>query len=178
MRVVAVAGRRVDALGAEPSRFPARNIALVEQAVSQLLGDLVAEAVVTSAANGADLICAKWAMQHEVSLHVVLPFDVDEFKRRSVTDRPGDWGALYDRAIEYARQRGTLHLLGAQTDDESAAYLRANSAILDEAAGDGNEPHALIVWDGNEREHNDFTVAFADEAKRRGIPVRAVMTNL
>jgi hypothetical protein len=134
-----------------------------------------ATVVTSSAANGADLIAAQCALDRSLPLHIVLPFDEAEFKRRSVIDRPGDWAALFERVIAAAKTHGTLTVLKGSLEDDSA-FVAANHAILDEAQLRGPGAKALIIWDGQSRADSDITVAFAEEARSRGMPVHPVLT--
>ena len=54
--ILAFAGRRMDAAGAAPPRFPLTNVALVRRRIRALLEAHSATAIVSSAACGADLI--------------------------------------------------------------------------------------------------------------------------
>ena len=109
-------------------------------------------------------------MQLGVLRRVVLPFSIEEFREASVTDRPGDWGPRFDRALRNAQ----VVLLGFQQDDDEA-YPKTNIAILEEAASLG-EATAVIVWDGQSRGSSDYTAHFRSEAESRGMPVIEVST--
>jgi hypothetical protein len=54
--VIALAGRRIDAIDAKAARFPLQAVPLVRERVSDLLQREHAKALVSSAACGADLI--------------------------------------------------------------------------------------------------------------------------
>jgi hypothetical protein len=47
---------------------------------------------------------------------VILPFERRRFRETSVTDRPGDWGPLYDQVIGSG---GDLVILRNEPDDEA-----------------------------------------------------------
>jgi hypothetical protein len=101
---------------------------------------------------------------------------VDEFRRTSVVDRGVEWGGRYDAAIRDAESHGRLHIIGLPEGD--AAYLATNEAILDEAlkhsGGKTSDVLALIVWDGPLHGRTDYTAAFAESSKKRGIRLRSV----
>ncbi len=108
----------------------------------------------------------------------MLPYDPAEFRRRSVVDRPGDWGAAFDRVVEEARASGQLVVLGLSPDSEDA-FRTTNEAILDEAAraahASGDDVCAVAVWDGPyAAAGGDTTHAFVEAARRRGVAVRTV----
>lgn len=185
--IVALAGRRVDATDAQESRFPQANVPLVRERIRQVFVDLDASGVVCSAAAGADLVALEVAASLGLRRHAVLPFARDRFRAHSVEDRPGDWGARFQRVcselrgvsgMRVLRQRGTLH--------ESAQ--QANRAILDDALElaktevrsglrRGSEGvTAVVVWDGMSRGSDDLTADFAAEARRRGLRVVEIST--
>lgn len=176
--VVVLAGRRIDAEGAIPERFPARNRDLVCARVADRLRALGAEAVVASAACGADLIGHQAARALGIPNRVVLPFDASRFRESSVTDRPGDWGPVFDEVWGAARAGGAaLVLEGAGSID--AAYASVNGALLDAAAalaGPAADVVVVIAWEGLPRGADDLTAHLADLARRRGWAVEAVST--
>jgi hypothetical protein len=174
--VVALAGRRVDAPGA-PARFPEDRIEAVRASIATTLRARAATGLVSAAACGADLLGLDAAATLGIARWIVLPFSPERFRETSVVDRPGDWGAQYDRQVAVARATGRLSIM-APTGAEEDVYLRANEAILDRAqavAGDGSVV-ALMVWDGQPRGTGDVTAAFASSARERGISVEEIYT--
>lgn len=102
--------------------------------------------------------------------HVVLPFGRVKFRETSVTDRPGDWGADYDRIIAAVEAAGGLVELG-MTPEGDEPYLRTNEAIIEQAAalaGDGGTARIGLVWEGKPRGADDITYQLADTARARG----------
>jgi len=179
-RVVALAGRRIDAADAA-ARFPLANVERVRERLRTLLRAQGSAALVCSAACGADLIALDVAGALGLRRRVVLPFAPERFRETSVTDRPGDWGPLFDRIIGEVAATGDVVMLGLDEGDD-ATYAAANAAILDEAeglaAGQPSEVVAVIVWEGASRGQGDLTEAFATAARARGHPVREVSTTL
>lgn len=178
MTVAALAGRRVDAPGARP-RFPSANLLLVRGSIQRELERLGVRALVCSAACGADLLALAVAEDLGIRRRVVLPSAPASFRRTSVADRPGDWGALFDRIITDLGAHGDLVTLD-DAGDEAQQYFRTNTTILDEAQRIANETRAeavaLTVWDGQSRGEPDVTDAFAREARTRGLRVIEVST--
>jgi hypothetical protein len=176
--IVALAGRRVDAAGAAPPRFPPGHADRVAERVRRLLVDERATALVSSAACGADLVAQQAAGALGLRRRAVLPFDRRRFRESSVVDRGGDWGTVYDRLLGELDATGDVVELGAGEGD--AAYAATNTAILDEAAALGAASSspvlAVIVWDGAPRGSSDLTAAFADAARQRGLRVAEVST--
>ena len=176
--IIALAGRRVDAADAKEQRFPLQNVDVVKERVRAMLKVRGATALVSAAACGADLIALSEAGSLGIRRRVVLPFDRDRFKTTSVTDRPGDWGPLYDQVLNEVEAAGDL-VVGKQTSADED-YAAANLAILDEAIRLGaklNEPvGATLVWDGASRGENDITEKFGEEARQRGLALIEVKT--
>ncbi len=180
-RVAALAGRRIDAGDAAPARFPLASVPLVRERLRSLFLKREISALVCSAACGADLTALEVAEQLAIRRHIVLPFEVDRFRETSVTDRPGDWGDIYDRMTKKAREAGTLTLL-EKVGTGSRAYAAANMRIIEEALTlAGNPPPsratlAVIVWDGHSRGGDDATQQFADLAEEHRFEVAEILT--
>ena len=97
--IIAVAGRRIDAAEAETPRFPLENVALVGRRLDARFEREGATAMVSSAACGADLVALMVAGRRGIRRRLVLPFGREKFRETSVTDRPGDWGPMYDQVL-------------------------------------------------------------------------------
>ncbi len=176
--IIALAGRRVDTADAKDTRFPLRNIETVRTRARAVLQEKGATALVSSAACGADLIALSEAGQLGLRRRVILPFDRSRFRETSVTDRPGEWGLLYDYILDAVEAAGDLVILESGSDDE--AYAVANRAILDEAVTLGKTLHqpveAMLIWNGASRGDGDLTQNFAVEARKRGLLVTEILT--
>jgi hypothetical protein len=148
--VLALAGRRIDAEGADLARFPVSQVEAVRQRLNRLIVDEQIGAIVCSAACSTDLVALEEAGNLGIRRRVVLPFAKERFRVTSVVDRPGNWGEVYDRVIADVEARGDLIELPPRAGDEGDAYLAANEAIIREVetgAGAG-ERMAVIVWRG------------------------------
>ena len=179
MSVVALAGRRIDALGTDTSRFPLTSVPLVRDRLRDELQRIKTRTLLCSAACGADLLASRVAIDLGIRVRLILPFAVARFRETSVVDRPGDWGPPFDQIAEHVSARGDLQIVEA-SGDESAAYAAVNRSILDQsqqlAAETGVEAVAIIVWEGQSRGKGDLTEAFRDEARKRGLRVLDVLT--
>lgn len=177
--IIALAGRRVDAPGAEIRRFPVENIELVRQRLRELFDETEPKALISSAACGADLIALEEAGALGIRRRVILPFNRWRFRETSVIDRPGDWGPVCDRVLDEVESNGDLVTLSSDSDC-TQAYTDANNAILDEASALGLESQhdirTVVVWDGARRGEDDLTQIFANEAKARGFPIVEIKT--
>ncbi len=169
--VVVSAGRRVDPPGAETPRFPAQNVPEVQAEVEQYLLRCGPVAVVASAACGADLIVLQAA---RVPRYVLLPSSPEEFRKSSVTDRPGAWGAIYDDILHHS----SVEVLEVPAGHEG--YVEVNRRLMDKAqalAGDlGTTIAVLVIWNGESRGEDDVTAHFLREANERYLPVTEIVT--
>jgi hypothetical protein len=176
--IIALAGRRVDSDDAKYARFPLENVETVRSRARAVLQQKGATALVSSAACGADLIALSQAGQLGLRRRVILPFERARFRETSVTDRPGEWGPVYDEVLDSVEASGDLVVLECGSDDE--AYAAANRAILDEAVILGKAVHqpvdAVLLWNGASRGDGDLTESFAVEARKRGLSVTEVLT--
>lgn len=178
-KVAVLAGRRPDAADQSVPRFPLAQAPTVKQELINLFqaGDFTT--LVCAAACGADLLALETATEMGLTAYVVLPFDTDIFRRTSVVDRPGDWGARYDLLIEQARSRHlltVLHLL----EDDPCAYEQGNDALIAKARElsqpAGNPPTCVVVWDGASRGADDVTQHFRQACQRAGFRERQIST--
>jgi hypothetical protein len=175
--ILALAGRRIDADGARPPRFPLGNAGVVRERLRALLRAEQPAALVSSAACGADLLALLEAGTLGIGRRVVLPFERHRFRGSSVTDRPGDWGSSFDLVVDDVTARGDLVVLEGPDGDE--AYAAANGRILDEAlrlAASPQDAAAVLVWEGASRGAGDLTAAFGDGAAARGLRVVHIKT--
>jgi hypothetical protein len=174
----ALVGRRIDPPDAERIRFPLRNREIVRTRLLALFDTPLAGTLVCSAGCGADLLALDAARQCKWRRRVILPFDGVRFRETSVTDRPGDWGELYDRTLQEISRIGDVVTESAPPDREPYAF--ANDRILEEAlriaAIEGKEPAAVVVWDGEDYGSGDLSASFAAVARSKGIDVVQVST--
>jgi hypothetical protein len=175
---LALAGRRIDAEGADTPRFPLSQVEAVRRRLHDLFVSQPIGTLVCSAACGADLVALEEAGKFGIRRRVVLPFAKERFRQTSVVDRPGNWGEVYDHVIADVETRGDLIVLPRMIGDEDDAYQAANEAIIQEAqtiAGSG-ERMAVIVWEGSARSKSDATDAFRKRAEEAGFTLSAIRT--
>lgn len=172
--VIVEAGRRVDAPDAEVARFPAKNVPEVRKKINQVLRKEMPVAIVSAAACGADLLLLDVAGEMHVPRYIFLPSDPEKFRISSVTDRPGDWGEIYTKAL----RGSTVQVLKLPEGQEG--YLETNLKLLDRAQGLANREHtdvrALVVWNRESRGADDVTAHFLEQAKGRKLPIIEVPT--
>jgi len=178
--IIALAGRRVDAPDAKLARFPStpENLESVRKRVLELLQAKRVSALVSSAACGADLLALSVAGNIGVRRIIVLPFEREKFRKTSVTDRPGEWGSLYDRILDEVQKAGDLQILNLKSEEE--AYAQVNHLIVDEAISLGQKLRvpvtAALVWDGKSRGKDDLTEEFGRYARSEEVAVIEIMT--
>jgi hypothetical protein len=172
--VVIEAGRRVDAPDAQTARFPPSNVPKVRERIRELLVREKPTAVVCAAACGADLLLLEVAGKMHIQQVVLLPSDPSTFRKSSVTDRPGDWGELYDQVLKTAK----VEILKVPEGQEG--YLQTNLMLLDRgedlARERGVPAQALVIWNQESRGSDDVTGHFLEQAKQRRIPFVEIST--
>jgi hypothetical protein len=181
--VIALAGRRIDGLDTNPPRFPLERVPLVRRRIADLLSEEHTEALVCSAACGADLVALQEAERLGLRRRIVLPFPPDRFRETSVTDRPGNWGPVFDQMVAAAKSAGDLVILSS-TGDDDAAYAAANEVIVREAEalarstleGAPLRLVAVIVWEGSARTGTDASGGLLTLAMKAGFEERFVLT--
>lgn len=175
--IIALVGRRIDSPESNPARFPLQNVPLVQTRLRSLFQGYPGATLVCSAACGADLLALDAAGSAAWRRRVILPFDRRLFRETSVTDRPGDWGDMYDRILDEVERSGDVVTLSAVRRDTS--FEQASDRILEEAftlAACGEKPAAVVVWDGADRGPGDLTRHFEKQARGRGLDVLHVST--
>lgn len=185
--IVTLAGRRTDAHNAKIARFPLGSSTTVRKRIYNLLAEQKATTLVSSAACGADLLALDAAGELGIRRRVILPFEAEQFRAISVIDRPGEWGALFDRVINEVRAKKDLIFLHERKSDE-VKFTHTNASILDEALSLARPESpqgykstldkviAVIVWEGRSYGEDDITVDFAKEAIARSIPILEITT--
>lgn len=177
--VIALSGRRIDKPDAPERRFPADRVPHVQRELRKALEELGANVLVCSAACGSDLLGLEAAGELDMRRRILLPFDRTQFRKTSVVDRPGNWGALYDSILDDVEASGDLLVLGFESTDPTA-YEATNKAILDEAkrvaADHGELLRIVIVWDGASRGQDDVTADFLKLARAASIPITEIKT--
>jgi hypothetical protein len=176
--VLAVAGRRIDAEGAEERRFPAGNEAVVTARLRDVMVSANGQAVVCSAACGTDILTLETAAHLGLRRRVVLPFSRRQFRASSVVDRGENWGRRFDAILEQLTDSNIVEL-NLQPGDKNA-YIAANAKILDEAtewaASSKSRALAVVVWNGFSRGPADVTDAFRRLAIDRNLKPMTVLT--
>lgn len=165
--VVAFAGHMVDhparPTGIElPSRFPSDPglIRRVEEEIEGELESLNARVGYCSAACGSDILFAERILERKAELHVVLPFDREDFYATSVdyglpadVDGSWNWRSRCDRVLDMATE--VHHATTEKYLGDDVLFAFANTLIqglaIIRADARGVAPFALVVLDRQNR---------------------------
>ena len=172
--VVALAGRRIDAIGDDCRAFPPDAVERVSAEIAAYLRRIAPTTIVSAAACGADLVALRAAGLLGIRRMVILPYDRDLFRKTSVQDRPGDWDD-YDRIIgEVMNEAGVVELGFKEPSPD--AFRAVNRVIFDRASALGYPVRACVVWEGAAQEGVDYTAEFKEFAQERDIPLDEILT--
>lgn len=184
--IVVIAGRRIDAPGAHPPRFPLARRTVVRRRIFAALRRLGATTTVSSAACGADLLALDAARALGLRRRIILPYRAEWFLADSVTDRPGRWQPLFESLIAEARAAGDLVELDLPRGSDDA-YRAANDHIMAEAAQLANDARpgarrsdgslgGLIIWEGAPRGPDDISAHIKQQLEQAGARVEQALT--
>ena len=177
MRTLVLAGRRPDAPGTDPPRFPLNAVDAVEARLRAVMTAENIEALVASGACGVDLIAHTLADEMGMRRRMVLPFGSARFRSESVTDRPNaegwDWGACFDEVNASIEDAGDVVVLnGAAADPFEAVNDHLLNEAMQLAAPD--LPLVVVVWGGTSHGDYDYTAEFLRSGLERGLTVHEV----
>lgn len=190
--IIALAGRRIDEENSKTIRFPLENVPLVKERLKTLFVESKAKGIVCGAACGADLIALDVAGELGLHCRIILSSEPENFRKTSVTDRPGDWGKIFDEIYRTLKDSGNVVLLKSNAHNDDI-YIEANEKIIDEAVSlnklinsklnsDVSQNQVddailiVIVWEGSSRGEDDITLNFANTGRSRGFEVVEVLT--
>jgi len=179
--IIALAGRRIDAPDAKAIRFPLINVDKVKKDLRKFFISARPIALVCSGACGADLLALQVAGDLRIQRRMVLPFEAAIFRSTSVTDRPGNWGILFDTIYETLNKERGIIILNYSVDDKDA-FEKTNTEILNQAEdlvekfNLTKDVTVVIVWEGNPKEKNDTTNHFMQEGIKRDFTVKEIKT--
>jgi hypothetical protein len=171
--IVALAGRRIDAIDDDSRTFPSDAVERVSAVIAAYLRRISPTALVSAAACGSDLIALRAAGILGIRRMVILPYDRDLFRKTSVRDRPGDWDD-YDQIICEVVSEAGVEELGFE-EPSPAAFRAVNKAFFDRASALGYPVRACVVWEGGPQVGTDYTAEFREFAQESGIPVDEVL---
>ena len=147
--VVHYTGHRVSPEG-EGGRFPADQAERVAEELATLFEERNVGVGYGSLAAGADILAAEALLARGAELHVVLPFDRDEFIRASVASAGDEWVSRFERCLASAT-RVTSATTGEYLNDPTLFDFCAQIAMGDalvRADDLQSEAFQVAVWDG------------------------------
>ena len=148
--VVIMTGHMRDQPGRDQARFPAALVPAVQAALAQELAALDAKIGFCSAACGADLLFLEAMRERGARVNVVLPFQVEDFRRTSVAFAGPAWVHRFHDALKLADSVRYVTDEGYLGDD--VLFRFTNQVLQGLAALHAHRldttPHLLAVWDG------------------------------
>lgn len=147
--VIHYGGHMIAAAG-QPGRFPAEAERSVALAIRDQLERLEVGFGYGSLACGADILFAEALLERGAEVHVMLPFDTDEFARISVSRGGEGWLRRFDHCLQRANTV-THATRGAYLGDASlfdyCARLAMGHALI-RSAFLSAPVEQVVVWDG------------------------------
>ncbi len=148
-RVVVFTGHRIDEPNRPCPRFREEAEPAVAAAIRREVRALRCGVGYASAASGADILFHEAVLETGGEIHVVLPFEPDEFVRTSVGVGTR-WERRFRRVL--ARAREAIVASPHPLPHESSSFRYANELLLGltltHARQLESDPAALCVWDG------------------------------
>ncbi|HSM01174.1 MAG TPA: BTAD domain-containing putative transcriptional regulator [Acidimicrobiia bacterium] len=149
--VVHFCGHRVSAPGTR-QRITEADEPRVKQELLKTFESIGAGFGFGSLAAGADILAAEALLESGIPLHVMLPFDRDEFARTSVAPAGDAWVHRFERCLGQAETVGTA-TTGDHLDDPTlfdfCARISMGDAII-RAEYLQTDAHQVAVWDGTQ----------------------------
>jgi class 3 adenylate cyclase len=154
LQLIVFAGHLPDKPGGRV-RLPQESIPAVRDALRVQLRKMGARVGLVNASAGADLLFTECLRELQGTLHLVLPWSQDEFRRTSVQPyEPPDgkpvWGPLFDEAIKEAattREIGHIYEPGADIGWEFTMEVTAGIALRT-AQALRLDIQPMVFWDG------------------------------
>jgi class 3 adenylate cyclase/tetratricopeptide (TPR) repeat protein len=186
--VVAFAGHMIDHPqrqtrdGLAP-RFPAdpQLVRAVSAAIQAELGKLNLTIGVCSVACGSDILFAEHVLGLEAELHVVLPYELNDFYASSVdfglsTREWKQWRARCDAILERASE---VHYATSERHLGDDVLVELNNRFIQglailRAAQRGVVPHAVVVYEPATDKPRGGTAQFLEQWGARGLPSHTI----
>jgi class 3 adenylate cyclase/tetratricopeptide (TPR) repeat protein len=175
--VVVFSGHRVDQPDRLVPRFPAQLQAAVKQEIRKRLDQLNAQFGYSSAANGSDILFLEAMLDREAEIHVVLPFERDQFMREIMEVADGNsWAARYERvlseAVEVQEASKRSQMCGKVSYEFANLMLHGLASVHAQQLETKLKP--LAVWDGKPGDGPDGTAGTIEQWQKAGLQVEIV----
>ncbi|HTT80004.1 MAG TPA: adenylate/guanylate cyclase domain-containing protein [Stellaceae bacterium] len=151
-RVIHYLGHIIAAPG-KRGRFPADQEPAVRKAIERLLAADNVGFGYGSLAAGADILFAEALLARGASLHVVLPFDREEFINASVRPSGDGWVERFERCLAAAETSGSVHYATEDQylgDDHLFSYCSQLAMGLARLRAQhlAAPLEQIVIWDG------------------------------
>ncbi len=154
LQLIVFAGHLPDRPG-DPARLPDSAIPQVREALFKKLSEMNARVGLTCASAGADLLFTDSLSKLHGTIHLVLPWSQDEFRRTSIKPYERDpnspvWEPMFDRAISMAATIREIGQVYEPSDDVGWDFMMEVSAgiALQAARALRLDVQPLAIWDG------------------------------
>jgi class 3 adenylate cyclase len=180
MAVVFFTGHMMDRPGRAAPRFPTSTVPRIAQRIESELEKLGATDGFASAACGGDILFLEAMLTRGGRIHITLPCAIDAFRKDCVDIVPDpDWALRFDRLLSVAQ---SVEILGEEYASDNAMASECCSRVMAGlasrcAAGKGEQPVLLALWDGRPGDAFGGTHSFVQFCVQRGYSVRC-MTDL
>lgn len=174
--IIVFTGHRPDDAGREAARFPAALERQVAVEIRRALESMHAAAGYVSAAAGADLLFIEAMLERGGEVHVMLPFDEQQFIDASIAPSGRDWVARWNRV----RDRVTSIVVATPEPlaHPALSYEYANRLLHGlariRASVVGTEAHGLAVWDPRDPAVPGGTTSAIAAWVEQGLPHRII----
>jgi class 3 adenylate cyclase/tetratricopeptide (TPR) repeat protein len=174
--VAVFSGHMIDGPDRVSPRFPPELEDPVRRAIRERLKKLNPGSGYASAANGSDILFLETMLEMGAKVHVVLPYNKEQFLSDSVEVVPGgDWKARYEDILEKATEVLTASELRMEGGEVSYEYanLMLYGLAATRARQLGTELIPMAVWDGGEGKTGG-TAGNIERWERDGLPVEVI----
>lgn len=129
-----------------------------------------------SLACGSDIMVAEAVIEREGEVHIILPFDEEDFVRTSVVKGGADWLPRYENVRKQAATVSFASFMPYLDDDNQFAYCSRLAMGTARLRAKTMQAHAiqLAIWDGSESQSTAGTAADVREWLRQGGKSRIV----
>jgi hypothetical protein len=153
--------------------FPIENVEHVKEQLDRLMSNLRPEAVVGSAAAGADLLVLDAALQSGATATVFLAGNTDQFREGSVSGRGSMWEQSYEQVCRHPR----VELVEVPLADTAvASYAAVTRQIVEVAERAAANDEVVGVNVSRARDGRDHSAELASGLALRGHLVLTVDT--
>jgi class 3 adenylate cyclase len=175
--VVVFAGHIVDVPGRSNPRFPAQLEPAVLESLRERLKSLNVGFGYSSVACGSDILFAESLLEAGSELHIVLPYEKEQFIKDSVEIvRAGNWGARCEAVLERATDvalASDQRLTGSTVQFEYSNLLLFGSAVARAEQLDTTLV-PLAVWDGKPGDGPGGTAWTIENWRSKGLAVEII----